>query len=381
MNMKQWFLPRHPTVSQIERISPSNFTNFEQCKLKAVLASIKTPRMLPSGPAQHLGNIAHKTLKESCRKGMQLDECFEIAWQMSVQEEEAKIGQSWFEKHLIPIKNQQGYDEKKEQCRVLFKKASSLEPTLEAAPFRSAKRRHEVWLDTEDGRVGGYVDEIAKVDRGEALIDYKSGKIFDETAKGTTKVPNEHDLKQVKLYAALYFCNYKVWPKLIRLASLDGSYVDVPFTAEECLLLLVESYQLLADVNTIIGELTPDNSAIVSELSMPSAKSCTKCSYRPCCAPYWAARTELPAEPWPFDFCGKIIELKELGNKSLLVKLIQKNEPAETITIRGLTPDRHPALTEESEFLAFFSALPDKAPHAYHEGKLTTVYSLPRELT
>jgi len=328
------------------------------------------------GVASHLGSISHKTLKMSGRSDAAIDEYFETAWRFSLDEEEAKMARSWLERHLLPLKMQKSYDLKKGQCKAIFENVEPTEITSRAAVFREEKRRHEVWLSTQDGRVGGYVDAIVKVNNGEALIDYKSGKIFDEGIDGSNKILNEHDVMQVKLYAALYYCNRGVWPQSIRLASFEGSLVDVPFTPEECLLLLVESYQLLGDVNRIIAELTPDTSAVMHSLGMPSTRNCQRCLYRPYCAPYWTARTERPTEAWPFDFRGGPLEIRELGNKSLIVKLRLENDQSQTVSIRGLTAARHPALKIKGKWMAFFSLLPDMAPNAYHEGVLTTVYSV-----
>jgi hypothetical protein len=333
--------------------------------------------MLPAGVASHLGSVSHKTLKRSSRNDPALEEHFETAWQLSLEEEESRMAQSWLERHLLPLEMQRGYGLKKGQCRAILECIAPTEIASDAAPFpRQGKRGHEVWLSTKDGRVGGYVDAIVKGGNGEVIIDYKSGKIFDDAIDGSEKILNEYDVLQVKLYAALYYCNREVWPQSIRLTSFDSSFVDVPFTAEECLLLLVESYQFLIDVNKIIGELAPDTSAIMHSLSTPSARNCLRCLYRPCCAPYWTARAARPTEAWPFDFYGEPLEIKELGNKSLIVKLRQKNEQSQIVSIRGLTPDRHPGLKVMGKCMGFFSVVPDVAPNAYHEGLLTTVYSV-----
>lgn len=334
------------------------------------------PPMLPIGTAAHLGTISHKTLKRSGRSDVAFDEHFEATWQLSLEEEESKMAHSWLEKHLLPLDMQKGYDLKKGQCRAIFEGAVPIEITSDAAALHHGKRRHEVWLSTRDERVGGYVDVILKVGGGEAIIDYKSGRIFDHAIDRSDNALNEHDVMQIKLYAALYYCNGGVWPQSIRLASFDGSFAIVPFTAEECLQLLAECYQLLIEVNKTIGELGPDTSAVMSSLCSPSPTSCLRCSYRPCCTPYWAAKAERPTEAWPLDFCGKPLEIKKLGNKSLVVKLGLNSEQSQIVSIRGLTPDRHPGLKIKGRWIGFFSVLPDMAPNAYREGVLTTVYSV-----
>jgi hypothetical protein len=283
---------------------------------------------------------------------------------------------SWLDRHLLPLQIQKGYDLKKSQCRVLFEQLGPTEIASDSTSHPHKKRGREVWLSTRDGRVGGCADAILKTDGGDAIVDYKSGKIFDDGANGLNKALKEHDVIQLKLYSALYYCNHGFWPQSIHLASFDGRFVDVPFTAEDCLMLLVESYQLMTDVNKTIAE--ANAKSVINRLAQPSPKNCPWCAYRPCCAPYWRAKAERSSETWPFDFFGELLEIKQLGNGLLIVKLRQKSAPSETLAIRGLSPDRHPALIIKSKLLSFFSVLPDKGPNAYHEGLLTTVYSAAR---
>ena len=68
-------------------------------------------------------------------------------------------------------------------------------------------------------------------------------------------------------------------------------------------------------------------------------------------------------------------EKKILGNGLMLIKLtdLQKSN---TITVRGLHPDRHPALNYSSNDVLIFSMINDKVPGSYRDGLFTTIYAV-----
>jgi len=58
----------------------------------------------------------------------------------------------------------------------------------------------------------------------------------------------------------------------------------------------------------------------------------------------------------------------------MLIRVAVDNNNSDIITIRGLHPERHPALYFESEKIAIFSMVSDNSPNSFKEGILTTIY-------
>lgn len=292
-----------------------------------------------------------------------------------MQEQQAKIEETWFERHLLPLETKQGYSLRKERCRLLFGLMNHPKALTGKPVPRHDVPDREVWLSTEDGKIGGYADRIVEADAGYTIIDYKSGTLVDNQAdKADLKFEDCHFI-QLKLYTALFYWNSNMWPISLRLVGLDGNSINVPFSPEECLALLIRAYQRLLEVNSLIEFIGSDKR--LDELASPSPEHCSWCAYRPCCNSYWEQRIRQPDEKWPQDFRGSLLETKTLGNKSILVKIKSTETESTVITVRGLNVERHPALKAPCSELLFFSLLSDGAQNTYHEGALTTVYSAP----
>ena len=282
---------------------------------------------------------------------------------------------SWVERHLVPLENSDpNFEIKKQQCKMIVVRMirGSTHPGS-VAHFQKVNRR-EVRLQTEDGKIGGYIDAIISTDRGEVIEDFKTGSIFEPGQEGPDSLINRQYELQLKLYAALFNSTYSKWPASLEMVGLDGTAHSVEFTPEECLSLLMKAYHLLEEVNLVIIKSKSELKAAYKQLSSPSTENCRFCPYRPGCPSYWEAKDADPSGEWPNDVKGQIIEMKTLGNGLIFIKLLRDN--SEIISIKGFHPDRHPVLEKKPNRIAIFSMIANKVKNSYKEGKYTTIYAL-----
>ena len=139
--------------------------------------------------------------------------------------------------------------------------------------------------------------------------------------------------------------------------------------------LLDEARQILTAINLLIKNEAERYEVALNRLASPSPEICQFCRYRPGCFPYWEKIEVEQEAKWPHDAKGILKEKKILGNGLMLIKLtdLQKSN---TITVRGLQPDRHPALNYSSNDVLIFSTINDKIPDSYREGLFTTIYAV-----
>jgi len=202
-------------------------------------------------------------------------------------------------------------------------------------------------------------------------VDYKTGVIAEpDLITSGQGIRSDYQI-QMKLYAALYNSMFGKWPASIELIGLDGVSHPIFFQPEECLELLDDALELLSEVNSMIS--TESRSIVLRRLASPSPVACRFCLYRPCCPSYWQKRSEQEGD-WPHDTRGKLKEIKKLGNGLILIKLISSSKEQAKIAVRGLHPNRHPALINASTDISVFSMIPDRITGNYREGYLTTIY-------
>jgi hypothetical protein len=368
-------LPPGLPVIPLVRITPSKFQSFMNCRLKACWESEHVGGLLPSSPAGHIGTVIHKIIEIVGKNEIDDDTDFDLMWRQSVEEEEKKMKNSWIERHLVPLETSDPHFEiKKRQCRLITERMVR-EPTRKGSvsDFQKGSGK-EVWLQTEDGKIGGYIDAIISTERGEIIKDFKTGSIFKPGQEGSDfSVNNQYEL-QLKLYAALFNSTFSKWPASLEIVGLDGAIHPVEFTPEECLNLLIKACQLLDEINLAIAANESKQKDVHKQLSSPSPENCRFCLYRPCCPSYWNAKEADPLAEWPNDAKGLITEIKNLGNGLIFIKLLLDN--SEIISIRGLHPERHSALKGRPNRIAIFSMIASRVKGSFREGKYTTIYIL-----
>lgn len=348
----------------LQRISPSRFAALELCALKEIWSASRQTTFIPSSPAARLGTAAHKVL-ELVNKGKASDEqAIREAWDAAVKEVEKGMEANQLERHLVPLKESSYNYEVKRRMTLAF--ACSLQKTqrVSSPGTRASTAGPEVWVESPDRTVGGYIDFIHEQNGAVELIDYKSGAI--KNAEGESpSLKHEYGI-QMKLYAALYHAAHGRWPKRITVVGLDNSSCSEEVNTDECSRLFQDAKKRREDINMLIG-----TDAKAEDLAQPSSAACYYCPFRPACIKYWQERQT--SDEWPADEQGDLVSIKTLGNGLIKMSIASSVSP---ITVRSLSPERHTIFKEGVKKVMFCNLVKDTAPGYFVEGPLTVCYKL-----
>jgi RecB family exonuclease len=348
----------------LDRISPSKFTALNGCPLREIWSANNEARLLPLSPSAHLGTAVHKLI-ESASRGQIRDEAGMVAcWEESNRNIENEMQSNYLEKHLVPLElNANNYEVKRNMAfnvtRTFFR------GNIKSVATASEKKlESEVWVETEDGKIGGRIDLVKHVDERTEIFDYKTGAIIDSYSE-SDEIKQEYK-QQLKLYAALYFSKFGVWPVRIALVGLDQHEYEIVFDKNECINILNDAKKKLCELNALI-----EGGSSSESFARPSPQNCRYCLYRPACQRYWDQRQD--NDQWPLDVQGMIKEKKILGNGSC--RIILENG-SKRFVIRGLSSDRHLFLKEEFKEAMFCNLGHDSTGGFFIERLLTTGYGL-----
>ncbi len=354
-------------LKPLQHISPSLFSALKGCRLRAVWVSNHVPNLLPISPSSRLGMVVHRIIEMS---GHSMGEdAFQKLWDCYVHDQEAQMGESWFERHLLPLSTTAlDFHVKKSQCFLLLQARDNISQTKELDASRLFR---EQWLRSSDGLVVGRADLIKFTRAGVAVVDYKTGNVSGQSTDSEV-IPEYNE--QLKLYAALFYEECGEWPNNLIIISLDGKSHYIEYEKNECLILLEESKNMLRQVNSIIEADRSSSKKAVLKLASPSQTNCQYCLYRPICEPYFLARQDNSTEGWPNDTWGTVAEKKRLGNGLWKIVLTSLSS-ASLINVRGLRLERHSALNIFQK-VGVFSLYSDSSNNNYKEGPFTTIYGI-----
>lgn len=345
----------------LQRIPPSRFLQLQQCALREVWqANGKTP-LIPISPSARLGSIAHHVLELAGRGRLSGTQELDGAWDDAisrVQEEMRRNG----EQHLLPLrKHAFRYEVKKRLTFAAAERIIDSRPDEPAPTGTSvAVAGSEIWLESKDGRVGGFIDRIIPHEDGVEILDYKTGAVTEER---TGNVKSAYKV-QLLLYAALYNEVYGEWPAKLTLSSLGGILREVHVDPARALSLMEEARIRLSEVNKLIA-----THPVADELANPSPAACEYCYYRPGCKQYWRSRGDTPE--WPVDIAGNVAGVSTLGNGTLRA-LIETADG--TVAVRGLSPARFAFLKKGAGGVMLCNLRPEPAKGSYAQRSITTGY-------
>lgn len=361
-------------------MSPSTYTAFSQCRLKGVLLLNKTEDLLLKSPRAYLGSIIHVLLEEGLKRTIENFEQFEERWEELIERTESELSHSPLTRHLVPFSITIP-----ELLQKKFKCWETIRDIMHSPGGSTLTRPHhliadsnltELWVQTCDGLIGGFIDSIQIRPEGAVLFEFKSGEIFThDTVSNISRDIREDYLNQLSLYAGLFFESYGTWPSEIRLVSIANGTIPVPVSPISSQLLINEIKTDISQTNCLIRR-ESNKLALICSLASPSSDSCRFCSYRPMCKPYWDAREKNPDQLWPRDVQGNVLNVALLGNNTQLVTIRQTQAEGDLITIRGLTPSRYDLSETVGKHLAFYNLNSDIGLNNYKEGQLTTIYIL-----
>lgn len=320
------------------------------CLLQEVWTSSGTEILLPSSPVAELGSVIHK-LFEVAGRGQLIEaskEKVDETWARLIMEAEDRMLKSHVRKLLVPLsKSIPDFEVRRlRACR----RAVQIAQEIRCSPLKfnddsSGCTGFELWIETNDGAVGGYIDHIKRTDQGIVLVDYKSGAVLERDSGGT-RVVKEAYKDQMELYAALYHYKFGEWPVDLEIVRLEGAVMKLewePVGAEQ---LLASARRLIQDVNMKIAEVQSGKIGATS-LASPNARGCGVCLFRPGCQAYWTVREHDLTQRWPHDIRGILKEKIALRNGTFCLRITKDlSSTDEVASIRNISnsPQRHPLL-------------------------------------
>jgi hypothetical protein len=342
---------RKPVLKPIRRVSPSRYTAMRSCLLREVWTAAGNPPLLPPSPLAELGTVIHELLGAAGRgelEGAGHDR-IERTWVDLVSLAEKRMALSALQRHQVPLSRSiPDYEVRK--LRALHRAAEIAGVAVRGRVGRPRQGLEhvgcEVWVESHDGQIGGYIDRATMTPEGVVLSDYKSGAVLISEKGACSRVVRRAHKEQLMLYAALYRLTFGVWPARLEVVPLQGTAVAIPYDAEEADGLLAAAVAFLQDANRRVAEVEIGRGQTAG-LASPCSGNCRLCLFRPACDAYWSARTQGSQAKWPADVRGVVHETTRLRNGKVCMRIAQSEQPGSScITVRNLTDDiaRHPVL-------------------------------------
>lgn len=364
-------------VAAVTRVSPSRYAYLRSCALYEACRSAGQQPLLPTSPLSQIGGIAHRLLERAAKGEFAQASMVEPAWHEMVEGAEARMNSSPLDSRFVPLrKNVRQYEVLRIQaCR----KAEWIATNVAAAsgfvaPETGHSKQFEVWLQTSDGMVGGYVDCLEETPEGAIIRDYKTGAILETAeAQSQPRIKSAYAV-QLHLYAALYWSSRGRWPNRLELVPLLGPAVIVPFEPEECLKLLQQAKGTLRAINSKIRAILAERRSI-AQLATPSGEACRFCEFRPGCEAYWHRRADTAASEWPIDVRGRVVRQKTFAAGTTTIEIASIEDGAR-YRITGLRAEKYPMLANnrEDHFAAAYNLRRQADPATLSDTALTAFY-------
>jgi RecB family exonuclease len=364
-------------IAAVTRVSPSRYAYLRSCALYEACRSAGQKPLLPTSPLSQIGGIAHRLLERAAKGEFAQSSMVEPAWHEMVEGAEARMNASPLDSRFVPLrKNVRQYEVLRIQaCR----KAEWISTNVAAvsgfvATGTGHSRQFEVWLQSSDGMVGGYVDCLEETPEGAIIRDYKTGAILETAeAESQPRIKSAYAV-QLHLYAALYWSSRGRWPNRLELIPLLGPAVVVPFEPNDCLELLDQAKQRLRTINSRIRTILTRHGSI-AELAMPSDEACRFCEFRPGCKAYWDHRAGIDATEWPIDLRGRVVRQKTFAAGTTTIEISNVDDTVR-YRITGLRATRYPELrtNQEGAFVSAYNLRRQMAPATFSDSALSAVY-------
>jgi len=323
----------------------------KECLLREVLTTSGNEPLLPKSPLAELGSVIHNLLEAAGHGNLEGGKNRKISdvWDALVLQVEKKMVLSPLRRHQIPLcRSIPDFEVRKlRACRRAAEIAHDV-LLLQDGPHRQSSEPvgFELWIESHDGLVGGYIDRVTMTKAGVVLSDYKSGAVLDfGTEEGCGELKRAYK-EQIKLYAALYHLKCRAWPIRLEVVPLQGMPMEVFSDPKESERLIEDASTFLYAANRRITEVE-DGRAEITSLASPQAVYCRLCLFRPACQAYWNARRLEPREKWPSDMKGYLRETTRLRNGKVCMRIAEGDSSmVPCVTVRDLTDsiDRHPLL-------------------------------------
>lgn len=364
--------------SVLHRISPSLYVSATRCAMRELWSASRVPPALPVSAYACLGSVIHRLFEKAGNGELDTEpSSVHRAWEELVAKKERQMQDDGLLRPLVPLKR----SVRDFEVRKLRSEARAVEIASSCKPYSGGGHERslgpELWVESEDGLVGGYIDNAYLDDQGVVLQDFKSGALT-ETIGEASPVPKPGYVRQLQMYAALYRDHFDVWPTSLELVPLTGEPLAVPCDHGECSRVLDDAKSWCVSINMRLKKLSGQSSdAVIASLAEPSPDVCAQCVYRPHCEPYYAARSADSGDTeWPIDLFGEITGRQALKNGTLALRV--RDESGKEFNIRNVSPDnaRHPTAGSvcEGRRVAFFNLSRTKSPVSFLQNERTVVY-------
>jgi hypothetical protein len=118
--------------------------------------------------------------------------------------------------------------------------------------------------------------------RGEEIIDFKTGSIYETDELDAPPALKEAYVRQLRIYAYLVHEAVGRWPRRGLLYPIAGSPVEVELDPAACTREAIEAVALLDRYNDALGR-----SADPADLASASPDTCRWCPYKLACPAFW----------------------------------------------------------------------------------------------
>jgi len=337
-------------------------------------------------PAARLGTAAHRLLENAGAGRLNGATALsaESEWERIIVGVEDGMRRSWLDRSLLPLRDSVlDYEVRRIRACAVATRVLQMRPHEGRPGSHHPGTEFEVWVQTDDGILGGFIDEVIHTENGAILRDYKTGHtLAHRDHQDEPHVKDEYAV-QLRLYAALYFHSHGRHPARLEVVPVRGSAIPVEFAVDDCEGLVSEARHLLQEVNAIVTGHSPGGlDAAIRLLARPSSSTCWSCLFRPACEPYAVFRPTANTRGLPKDVWGVITGMHRLANGriGMTVTPTPWAERSQRVRIRDVTPDteRHPALRllREGESVGAFNLRADRSMATLSEGTMTILYSV-----
>lgn len=272
-----------PELKPLAYITPSRVFALEECFLRVAFEldqQFGVYRTYP--PRARLGSISH-TILEQVSKGALLGkeeaewrEAILHLWHEEVEKHQRQIAGSETERHYGVAERWPRYNLQK---ALTVHKALEIAASLQRSSERVVKGRWatEQYMEGAEGKLRGRIDAVYLSKNGVEIIDYKTGRFYDEDEEGELHLKEKYR-RQLLLYAAIYHAEMGQWPTRGLIIPLTGEKISIEIDAEQASQEATKAISLLTQFNRQIALKDSPES-----LARPSEATCRYCNYRAIC--------------------------------------------------------------------------------------------------
>lgn len=343
--------PAELNLRKLDRTSPTVNDSLRSCELKVAFQRDTRFRPVASTTSAALGTSTHKLLEATSKgnfdryRDKELEEQIDQYWDHLVTEEHKKLQ----EVSMATVPRPTSWKKYSMNASNAFSTALRIVESRNAREQinHAVKVSPEVTLSGFEGKLTGQIDLLIITQSRIAILDYKTGRVL-ENSEDVSHAIKEQYVRQLSIYAALYYEEIGTWPTHLVLESMvDGRHeweVDPVFAKQSA-----------ADAITRMEKFN-ENISRNKVKSDPSEHNCIWCDYKAVCNSFLhEASSEW--EMTSVTVSGVLVE-STIENKShVLISSDGGNHEKTELEIRGLPIEMGRALQKELGKKVSFSNL------------------------